>query len=194
MPDGFTAATVCPLSGRLAGPDCPGRKVESFVAGSEPFAPCPFHLRVRLDRRNGLRASPTCPEKFVEERAMLDLPETYTTWAAQKHLELAPRQLSPLCPRLNWEGQPTVTITEPRANSRYLWDPDTPTDSSALRLTAKVEPPDEEIVWEVDGVPVAKVGYPHSIRWSLGPGTHTIAAKMSRRREASKPITVVVEN
>jgi hypothetical protein len=48
-----------------------------------------------------------------------------------------------------------VTITEPRSLGRYLFDPDTPADSSALRFSARMKPPGEELVWEVDGVPVS---------------------------------------
>jgi penicillin-binding protein 1C len=87
-----------------------------------------------------------------------------------------------------------VAITEPHAGSRYLWDPDTPPSSSAIRLAARVEPADEEIVWLVDGKPVARVGYPHAARWPLKPGTHTVEARMARRSEASRPVTVVVED
>jgi len=130
----------------------------------------------------------------VREKAMLDLPERYEAWAERRRLELAPRRYSRLCPESLGEIKPRVAITEPRPNSRYLWDPDTPEDFSAIRLAARVEPADEEIVWLVDGEPVAKVGYPHSIRWPLRPGRHTLEARMARSAEGSKPITVVVKD
>ena len=194
LPETFSTAVVCPLSGRLAGPDCPHRKQEIFVRGTEPTASCPYHAKVLLDARTGLRAGPGCARSFVREVTMLDLPETYASWAAQKHLEIAPRQYSRLCPRAPEEVAPTVAITEPRAGSRYLWDPDTPVASAAIRLSARVEPADEEIVWLVDGRPVAKVGYPHAARWSLKPGTHLVEARMVRRSEQAKPVKVVVED
>ncbi len=87
-----------------------------------------------------------------------------------------------------------MAITEPRTGSRYLWDPDTPVDSAAIRLAARVEHADEEIVWLVDGKPIAKVGYPHATRWPLRPGRHTIEARMVRRSEASLPVFVLVED
>ncbi|MBI5549684.1 MAG: hypothetical protein HY901_37840 [Deltaproteobacteria bacterium] len=130
----------------------------------------------------------------MKDVAMLDLPERYTEWAAQKHLEIAPRQYSRLCPRAPEEVVPEVAVTEPRSGSRYLWDPDTPVDFSAIRLAARVEPADEEIVWLVDGKMVAKVGYPHSIRWPLRPGRHRVEARMARRSETASPVTVVVED
>jgi len=194
LPATFTSAVVCPLSGRLAGPDCPFQKREVFLPGSEPTDSCPFHTRVRLDTRTGLRAGPVCPAKFVGEVAMLDLPENYAPWAAQKHLEIAPRQYSRLCPKEQVNRPPSVAITDPRPNSRYLWDPDTPMDSAAIQLAARVEPADEEIVWFVDGKPVGKVGYPHSLRWSLRPGRHLVEARMARQAESARPVTLVVED
>lgn len=193
-PDTFTTAGVCPLSGRLAGPSCPSTKEEIFVKGSEPFELCPFHAKVKIDVRTNLRAGPGCPKKYVKEAAMLDLPERYESWAAQKHLEIAPRQYSRLCPATPTEAPPSVAITEPHHGSRYLWDPDTPVSFSAIRLAARVEPVDEEIVWVVDGKPVAKVGYPHAIRWSLRPGKHLVEARMVRRSEMARPVSVVVDD
>ena len=125
---------------------------------------------------------------------MLDLPETYASWAAQRRLEIAPRQYSRFCPREPMEIVPSLAITEPHSGSRYLWDPDTPVASAAIRLAARVEPADEEILWLVDGKPVAKVGYPHAIRWPLRPGRHTVEARTTHSALSARPITVVVED
>jgi len=193
-PDGAVAVEVCPLSGRLASTDCPHRKSEWFFPGSAPTERCPFHSQVKLDRRNGLRAGPTCPESEVVTRVMLDLPETYTQWARSQHLDLAPRQESPLCPSSEEALTPKVAIREPRGTVRLLFDPDTPASSSTLRLEAEVTPSTEPIVWLVDGVPVATVSYPHEYRWSVTPGRHVITAAMSRHAEVSPPLTVLVED
>ncbi len=39
----FEHAEICPLSGLLAGPACPGALVESFLPGTAPRAACPMH-------------------------------------------------------------------------------------------------------------------------------------------------------
>ena len=44
-PPGISSRQVCPLSGRLAGPHCPHRKLEHFVAGTEPTRRCRWHRR-----------------------------------------------------------------------------------------------------------------------------------------------------
>ncbi|MBN2359739.1 MAG: transglycosylase domain-containing protein [Deltaproteobacteria bacterium] len=190
-PPEYVAATVCSLSGLLAGPDCPHPAVEHFAPGSEPVKVCPFHRRVRVDRRNGLLASADCPRDLAEERLLLDLPERYEVWARQQRLELAPREPSPLCGPPPFE-EPQVRIVSPPDNGRYLWDPDTPVEFATLRFEAQVRPRAESIVWLVDGVPVAQVGYPHQFRWQLTPGRHVVQASMAQRPARSQPITVTV--
>jgi penicillin-binding protein 1C len=192
LPENFAIASVCPLSGRRAGPHCPSYRQEVFIPGSEPVATCPFHTRVAIDKRNRLRAGTACPGQFVEKHVMLDLPEIYAAWARERHLELVPRRPSPLCGVPVSDDLVKITITEPRSLGRYLFDPDTPADSSALRFSARVEPPGEELVWEVDGVPVARTMYPYSIRHTLDPGHHTITARLARRSESSRPVMVDV--
>jgi penicillin-binding protein 1C len=193
-PSGALAIDVCPLSGRLAGLECPHRKSEWFVPGTAPTEPCPFHARVRLDRRNGLRAGPTCPEREVVTRVMLALPEAYEQWARRQHLDVAPLRESPLCPSRPEEEAPRVSIREPRGMVRLLYDPDTPASASTLRLVADVTPSTEPIVWMVDGVPVATVTWPHEFRWSVRPGQHVITAAMVHRPRVSQPVTVLVED
>ena len=71
---------------------------------------------------------------------MLDLPARYGEWARMQRLTVAPRVESPLCPAAGQE--PSVAILEPRPRARYLWDPDTPAESAAIRLSAQVTPAD----------------------------------------------------
>jgi penicillin-binding protein 1C len=192
-PRGYNAVSVCPISGKLAGPDCPDAKVEYFAPGTEPVEHCPYHVKVKLDRRTGLRAGPSCPAQFITTRPMLDLPHEYRDWARGQRIELAPERYSPLCP-LNTTLHPSVTVREPRDRARFLFDPDTPDEAAGIRLAAEVQPAEEEIVWIVDGSPVARVGYPFELRLPLKPGNHTIRAAMAQSDTASRPVTVTVEN
>ena len=193
-PPSYVERVICPISGKLAGPDCPDSKVEAFAPGTEPYEVCPFHQRVRLDRRNGLRAGPNCPDAAVEVRPMLALPHAFERWARLHHLETAPRRESPLCPSGPDEGSASITIEEPQDNARFLRDPDAPPSEAAIRLSAEVKPADEQIVWIVDGVPVEEVGYPFESRWELTPGKHVITAAMLRRQAVSRSVRVYVQN
>ena len=194
VPDGYTSRTVCSLSGKLAGPDCPHHRVEYFQPGSEPFDSCPYHHLVRLDRRNGLKANSACPDWAVVEQVMVDLPARYADWARKAKIEVAPTRESPLCgPPENGSGS-HLAITEPRDGARFIWDPDTPAEYSTVKLSARVLPAEEDVLFLVDGVPVARVGYPHEFRWSLTPGVHSIRVALLDRPAMSKPITIVVKD
>ena len=142
---------------------------------------------------NGLRAGPGCPQRMVVERPMVDLPQRYREWARAQHLELAPERFSPLCPAVE-DPHPSISIREPQDRERFLWDPETPAESSGIRLAAEVAQTDEEIVWIVDGSPVAEVPYPYELTLSLQPGKHTILASMARSDVTSKAITITVTN
>jgi len=191
-PEGWVGRTICALSGRLAGPDCPHRRTEHFAPGSEPLEVCAYHRRVAIDRRNGLRASPGCPAAVVEHRALVDLPERYARWARAARLEVAPTRPSPLCAPAALEAAPRVVVEEPRDGARFLWDPDTPPEFATVLLSARVEPSEEPVVWLVDGRPVARVDYPHEARWPLAPGAHTIRAALLRRGAVSAPVRIEV--
>lgn len=192
-PAGYKTRQVCALSGKLAGPECPHRRSERFRPGTEPFSHCDAHLRARIDVRNGLLATSTCPAEVVQERPFVKLPSIYGPWARQQQVQLLPEEESPLCGGGPAVGDDAlVALVEPRGGVRYTWDPDTPAEFATIRLRADVEPRSEEIVFLVDGTPVAKVGYPHEARWTLTPGRHTIQAAFARRAEASAPVAITV--
>jgi penicillin-binding protein 1C len=191
-PTGWTPVEVCPLSGKLPGPGCTHRKTELFPPGQAPTEECPFHVEVALDTRNGLRATPMCPAKFVVKKQMLALTEEYESWARRQRLDIAPTRVSPLC---DAEEKPArVAISEPLPKSRFLFDPDTPAEFSTVRLAARVTPASEEIVWLVDGTPVGQVGWPHELRVTLTPGKHVIRAALARAPVESAPVAVTVDD
>jgi penicillin-binding protein 1C len=192
-PNGDRTKVVCALSGKLAGPDCPHKKAEHFKPGTEPFASCDMHVRARVDKRNGLLATSKCPPNVVVERPFVKLDKGYAPWAREQHMEMLPEDESPLCgghPKLS--DDVAVELIEPRAGVKYTWDPDTPPEFATIRLRADVEPRSEQVVFLVDGSPVAEVGYPHEARWTLTPGKHVIQAAFARRQEASAPVTITV--
>lgn len=192
-PPGMRPRGICALSGKLAGPDCPHRRSEHFRPGTEPVTSCDVHVRARVDRRNGLLATTKCPPGVVEERLFVKLPSIYGDWARQQRVQLFPEQESPLCggrPEVREDAM--VALVEPRAGVRYTWDPDTPPEFATIRLRADVEPRSEEVVFLVDGAPVAQVGWPHETRWTLTPGKHSIQAALARRAEASAPVVITV--
>jgi hypothetical protein len=46
----------------------------------------------------------------------------------------------------------------------------------------------------VDGTPVAQVAWPHDLRWPMTKGTHVVKARLAHSAEASRPVTIVVDD
>ncbi len=183
---------VCAMSGQLAGPDCPHRRSEIFLAGTAPATPCPWHQRVGIDRRTGDLANASCPAHVVDWRSVVELPAPYLRWARQQGLPLRPARQSRLCGGDD-DDDIAVTLTEPVTGVRYAFDPDTAPQFATIRLAADVQgAAAEDVVFLVDGSPVAKVGYPHEARWTLTPGEHIVQAVLARRPVSSAPAAITV--
>jgi len=72
---------ICPLSGRLAGPDCPYSRREVFIAGSKPQTECDQHATVPVDRRTGGPATDDTPAEDMVERVYWLPPPELREWA-----------------------------------------------------------------------------------------------------------------
>lgn len=71
---------VCRLSGKLPGL-CPHLITESFLPGTEPTEEDDLYQMMRIDTRNGLRASQDCPDEFVREELMVVFPPELEKWS-----------------------------------------------------------------------------------------------------------------
>ena len=183
---------VCAMSGQLAGADCPHRRCELFLRSTAPTTSCAWHQRVAIDLRSGDLATNNCPAHVVAWRSVVELPAPYQRWARQQGLPLRPRRESRLCGGHD-DDDVSVALTEPADGVRYAFDPGTAPEFATIRLSADVEGAfDEDVVFLVDGVPVAKVGYPHEARWTLVPGQHVVQAVLARRPVSSSSVTINV--
>jgi penicillin-binding protein 1C len=187
---------VCALSGQLAGADCPHRRSEVFLAGTSPTATCPWHRRVGIDSRTGDRSTPACPAHVVRWQTVLDLPPAYARWGRQQGRPLMPLRTSRWCGGDDEHGPPAIALVEPKAGVRYAFDPDTPAAFATIRLAAQVDGTgggvNDDVVFLVDGDPVARVPFPHETRWTITPGRHTIQAVLAAQSVASAPVVITV--
>ena len=90
-------------------------------------------------------------------------------------------------------GHTRLRITSPENGARLLRDPETPADLNTVALRAVVDPPVNEVVWYVDGLPVATAAYPYTARWRLQPGEHTFQVRLGSGGSASRRVQVTVE-
>jgi len=195
----FTTAEICPLSGKLRGPDCPHSKLELFPAsgdaGKAPTAVCDMHVHARVDRRNGLRAGKSCPDAFVEQKVFESYPSDLAAWAKTAHRPLPPTGISPLCPLDGDEKDAPSTaplrLAYPPDGASFVWDPHIGSRQSiVLRAQAPTNAP---VLFMVDAHSISPKPGDLTAEWPLTPGTHRIWVESAGRKSDSALVRVDTE-
>ena len=166
-PEGWVRATVCPLSGHLAGESCSGAFEEWFPPGKGPVETCAVH-------------------RVEGGRVVVDLPPRYAAWQAAEGM---PGPAHP--PRS--DTRVTLTLLSPTDGTRVVSDPESAPGRSTIELAVAVDPPVDEVLWVVDGQPFAVVAAPYEVRWPLAPGEHVFEARLPWRPERSGSARVLAQ-
>ncbi len=209
VPDGMVQLEVCADSGLLPGAPagqeerrgaqavpCPARRMEWFVAGTEPTVVDRAHVRVMLDGRTGEQVSRGAPNARPE--IVWQLGPEYQAWARENDI-----------PQLAAGGQPGQVASLPGAAASQLRlvspdpgrllriDPGLPPSAQQLPVTALPGFDVARVTLTVDGAPFAVVGDPdYTAWWPLQEGRHTFgawAAGEDGRRVVSPDVVVTVE-
>lgn len=163
-PDGWEQQTICALTGQLATAHCDTPRTEWFPPGEHPDQTCEAHHQER-------------------GRTVVQLPPRYAAWAETQHLPT-------VHPPLTATSTVALDVVSPPDGANIMADPSLPEGHSTLRLAVAVDPPVEQVVWWVDGLPFATVDYPYVARWPVEPGEHTFEARVARRTERSGTVSV----
>ncbi len=192
--EGLERVEVCALSGELAASACPHRLAEWRAVGAERSV-CTMHARVRIDRRNGLRAGPGCAEGDVAERVFERFSPEFASWAEAAGRPVEPRVWSPDCvgtgemdPSPDEDGAPRIVYPLPGA--RFVIDPERPRELQRLDVMIVAPSRAHQATLEVDGEPVAEVGTPFDASWALRQGEHELVAEVDGRRSAAVKVRV----
>lgn len=110
----FERRTVCALSGRLAGPECPGTVDEVFLPGTAPREACPMH-------RHGLAGR------------VLDVGPEFYAWARAEGIETS-------APAMAAEGGAEARILLPRDGDEYLVEAGFPDGAQGIPLRVLAPP------------------------------------------------------
>lgn len=172
-PAGFVDIDVCPLSGKRPNADCPHRRVEIIPRGQQ-LESCDMHEKVRIDKRNGLRAGPSCSDDVVEMRVFEHYPALYSAWAEGASRPLAPIKSSPYCP--DDETRATgdrIRIAYPPDGSKFVLDSSL---SARQAIQIRVDVPREasDVRIFVDGRPYVVKAPRWSHSESLVKGKHEV--------------------
>jgi penicillin-binding protein 1C len=191
---GLVEVEVCPLSGGRPTRACPTATHEWMTPqAAERLTPCTMHESVSIDRRNGLRAGPTCPVEVTRHATFEKLDGRYRAWAVAAGRDLAPEQSSPLCATAGRvEADRALRIAWPSDDARFVIDPERPREQQQLLARVDVPAGVESVEMVVDGRPLGRLRSPFVARWPLAPGDHVMVAR-SDDAPTSEPVRVHVE-
>ncbi|MEZ4469662.1 MAG: transglycosylase domain-containing protein [bacterium] len=174
-PEGWHAEAVCALSGGAPTPACDRVASVWRPAGSPPRSPCDQHVALDLDARTGAPATVDTPAALRERRIFVDLPGRYAAWMERAGLRRPPtREPVDGAATLRQGRALSVRILSPQEGAELLRNPESPEALGTVALSVAVDPPVPQVLWSVDGMPVALVGPPYQTRWPLVPGEHLI--------------------
>ncbi len=170
---------VCALSGEIPGAACSHRVLEWMPASAADALPaCTMHERVRVDRRNGLRAGPACTQADTTTRDVERFPPEYAAWAQMAGRPVL-RESSPFCPASDTapDDGASLRIADLADGARFAIDPERP--RALQRLGLEVVAPDRvrSVRLRVDGQVLAERGAPYEFTWPLEEGEHVLVAE-----------------
>jgi penicillin-binding protein 1C len=168
-PPGTVTAYICPLSGQLAGPDCPQVVPEYFPADQLPHETCTLH------RKRG-------------QRVVTVLPDLYRSWGQATGHDPEPgpgrAEATPQhrCPQ----------IIDPRSGDVYAVDPGIPASLQYLVVRACAGERYTSAEWLVDGRRLRKTAQLSDLRWPLRPGRHVFTLVLNRTGQPQVKRSVII--
>lgn len=90
-------------------------------------------------------------------------------------------------------GPVRLSIAAPEQDAHLWRNPEVPAALDRLALRAVVEPHVAQIVWYVDGEPLAVADPDHTVYWPMQPGAHRIQIRRPFDATASNPVRITVE-
>jgi penicillin-binding protein 1C len=121
----------------------------------------------------GRQATELCPDPACSQRL--------TEW------------VDPGAPRSPGAAAAQLAIVQPEPDSHVWRNPETPAALNRLVLRASAGPQVKQIVWLVDGRPVAVAAPDAPLYWTMVPGRHRFQIRLPLQDDASRPLAVVVE-
>jgi penicillin-binding protein 1C len=193
-PDGIVTQEVCAISGLLPTPDCPRRRTEIFIDGTQPTQPDNIYQRFTIDRRTGLLADDQTPAQDRIERAYAVLPQEARDWAIRNNVPQPPAGAAIQQPD---EGA-GLRLLEPDPYTVFQISPMTPPETQRIRLTVGTPPGTQAVTYLMNDQVLGTVDHaPWALWWTLEPGDHELVAQAvladgSQTTSAAIPFRVTV--
>jgi membrane peptidoglycan carboxypeptidase len=195
---------------------CPYRRLEWFIAGTEPTTVDTAHRELAIDLRVGRPADTSTPDEAVRPQTFWVLPHQYLGWAQENGIPQPPEALPPATGTPGQEatsggattfdaeeqiGEMAIRLTSPDANRVYRLDPRLPAEVQRIAVTAvtgaELVAYEPRVTLLLDGAPLASMEGPdYTAWWPLQAGRHTFQAMAmgpGGQKVASDFVTVLIQ-
>jgi 1A family penicillin-binding protein len=178
-PAGLVRVEVCALSGLLPSENCPYRRWEWFIAGTEPVEVDNLYRKVTIDAATGRLADSGTPAEREKSIVVLDLPPQAVPWARSNGIALLSDFTSTLTAQntgAQIQQSTALSLINPPANALYRFVPSVPGETQRLRLEAVLTASEgslREVTLWIDGQRIARLTQPpYQAWWPLTTGMH----------------------
>jgi membrane carboxypeptidase/penicillin-binding protein PbpC len=181
-PEGVVEIEVCALSGQRPTFNCPHRRSEWFIEGTEPEHECEVHQRFRIDAATGLLATAATPPDRVRERIYAVYPPELEAWAVGQDIRRPPPAPTPQAFASADETQRTgvdLEIVSPFQRDRYRLSAALPVEDQRIMIEARPggQLSFARVTLYLDDQPLGTLDRaPYRLWWPLQLGEHRIHA------------------
>ncbi len=192
QPPGLVRREVCALSGLLPTPDCPLRRLEWFIEGTEPTEPDNLYRAFEIDTATGFLADESTPPERRARQVYVVLPQEARDWAIRSGLRQPPVSARPAAP----DDSLGLRLLEPDPYTVFQISPVVPAAHQRLRLTVGAPPGTRAVTYWLNGEALGTVTEsPWALWWTLAPGQYELVAEAlmadgARQRSAAVPFRV----
>src|SRR5690606_34943523 len=172
-PDGLVQAEVCTLSGLLPRDNCPLRRLDWFIDGTQPTEYDNVYQTFAIDNRTGALADDTTPPENVVLDTFVVLPQDARDWAVLNGINLPPEGAIP-----EDDSGNTVRLLSPDPYTNFEISPITPIETQRLRFSVATPSNTVSVAYYVnDNLHDTKSDAPFDAWWQLAVGEWEVVAE-----------------
>jgi penicillin-binding protein 1C len=171
---GLEGVNICPLSGHVAGPDCPAAMEELFVTGSAPTHRCEMHGQLSATLTPELKQR--CLQLAASQGRLVDLGLDFYDWAKNEGLAREP-WLSAACMGSGSEQGGEARVLHPSDGGEFLLLSDLPLADQAIPVRVRASPTAGPLAVYLDGERALELNAPFTGHLPARQGKHVLEVR-----------------
>ncbi len=178
QPPGFVHLEICALSGMLPTSECPYRRYEWFITGTQPKEPDTVYKTISMNLIPVDNADDNITESNVQNITVLDLPVSARSWAASQGFKLYSDIITSSANSPTTAAENAIFyIASPAPFSGYVLASNSPANSQKIRINIESNISLKHVeLWMDDNRLAVFDDPPYEYWWVLIPGDHQVWA------------------